>query len=337
MMRRVCIALACLGLLSGCTTHLAAYDAQAPPQDQPTLAPRLISAATRLLNREMLKPSASAGVTGGLTTASALLYRATRSPYFLSTTRTLADRLLSQATARVGVRRAPSPLDATRAQTANALLAAYAIAHDPSYVTEARTIAATILANRSGWGSVAAGTGVLTNSRPKRIQIEPTADVVLLETRLIGLGDSALRPMQNASLQTIYRNQAAVGRWWEILGTHIPMSIDEWSRTLLDLWQVRDKTAIGIMGAGMPALRDAMLTGARTMNVGGPFGATPLDTALALRATAAYDPTGIARPLLADVLQRQRRDGTISLAPATDAATQSQFALALAQGIGATR
>lgn len=333
------IGLTAIVILCGCSTHradLAASYGVQTSSNSPDSA--LVSAARTLVEHEAANlDSLSAVSLAPLTSAAATLAQSTPSPQLVSITRRLAG-LLAEArigpSGTFGVSTDGQPPRASVSLTAAAGLAfldAYHATGDPGDASAALAAATALHQSRLGWQDTPAGAGMRVGRGLRSIDIAETAAAALLWLRTSQLGHPALSRSAADAFRTVFDNQAAVGRWYAVRGTHHPMSVLQWAETLYALQRSRLRTALGITGAGIPALRLEAFerSGRPTQSTG----SDPVGTALACATIASYPVSGVNAQVFAVLLAARRSDGTIRLAADGDTAAQAGFAQALAQRV----
>ena len=335
----VAVAVALVCLLSSCGTHRRELESQVPPQGRsPTSTAQLARDTLAILERgagQLATLSSDSLIP--LTEAASLVSRRTGSIRAHSLVHEFADALLRARVTRAKVtgyydaESAGLPRARATAEAGLALSEAYAATGERAYADATTAAAADIRNPALGWVSAAASSGVRLSPRG-RVNVSATADAALLLKRAATLGEREAGASSQAALRTIYTSQAAVGRWYAEIGTHRPMTLGEWARTLFDLQADGSPTSVGITGGGMPALFEASFgTGGQ-----GPGGysitaSAPSDVALAARALAAFGEGASSEAAFRGLLGLRRDDGTIRLAASEDLVSQSNFALAFAQ------
>jgi hypothetical protein len=317
-------------LLAGCSTHRADLDPNAVSTGPDSAREEQIAIdavralldhkprGIRRLGAEALAALASAGATAASATGdpdlAALSHR-----YADALLRTQADRGTIHGFGRTATDDAP---DVTvTGLAALALLDAEEATGDSRYGAEARQAARAIVKPRFGWAEGRGDVGVAVRNR---ISISLTATAWLLLRRTGNVYQAG------RARNTVLGNQAAVGRWYALLGTRIPMQLTEWARTLDAAVADPSPNAQGILGAGVPAIYAAAFktSGAPRSNV------NSKGVALALGVLAQYADTRYAERAFAAIKEQMRPDGRIRLG-VRDATTQAYFALAFARWLGA--
>jgi hypothetical protein len=327
----------CAGL-SGCSTHRRNLESNAPPQGVPAQSSgELASVALSLIDRASRRANLlSSEALAPLTEAAALTFGRTGSIKAYTSTQTFANALLGARVKRGAVsgffaaRNAAAPSARLTAIAGLALARAFAATRNPPYARAAREAAIAVTSRALGWTKASAGEGVRAASG-QGPNIAMTANAALLLKRAGALGVAGLEPKSRAAFRTIYLSQAAVGSWYATVGRKIPMSLAEWGSTLYDLSADGSTPSLGVLGAGMPHLyanvfgRRGQLLRERQAS------RSPVGIAIALRALAAWEATGLAEEAFGQMLKLRRPDGTITVAASDDTISQAYFALAFAQ------
>ena len=333
-----CAALISCVTLAACSTHRADLESQAPPQGSPAPSTSQLASATVSLLRSQAAHAdlLSSEALAPLTAAAAITFKRTGSAYAFALTKQFANDLLGAQVTRGGVTGffgATNGSGLSPAATADAGLAlaeAYAATQDASYRAAAFAAAFAASSPALGWVSSARGAGV-REPHATGPNIALSANAALLLERASALGAPGLRSRSVAALRTVYSSQAALGRWYATVGGHQPMSLAEWATTLFDLVANGSKESAGIAGGGVPAMYDGAFSSRGEVAQNELTTGNPAGVALALRTLAAYGQGGLTEDSFASILALRRSDGTVSLAPADDAVSQADYALAFAQ------
>jgi hypothetical protein len=333
------LALTICAALTACSTHRKNLDSEAPPQSSAALStdelagvtiPLLESEARRidLLSSDALAP---------LTEAACITFKRTGSTRAFTLIRQFANGLLAAEVTHDGVSgffsasSGSAPQARITALSGLALADAYGVTRESAYREAALTAANDVTAPALDWVLSSRGTGVSEAPGDREPNVAMTANAALLLKRAGELGDAGLFAKSRDALRTIYSSQAAVGRWYANVGGHNPMSLSEWGTTLFDLSADGSKESLGILGGGVPALYVNAFAADGQLLENSQTEGDPSGVALALRALAAYQESGLADNAFGKLIDRRRRDGTISLAGSNDTVSQAYFALAFAQ------
>jgi hypothetical protein len=325
--------------LTGCSTHRKELEREAAPEGSPTRSTGEVANMTiSLLESEASRMDVlSSEALAPLTEAASIAFKRTGSTRAFALTRQFANGLLAATVTRGGVSGffGPSGCSAPQAGitalSGLALADAYNVTRESSYREAALAAAQDVIAPALGWVSSPAGVGVASSPGAHRPNVAMTANAALLLKRAGELGAPGGFAKYHAALHTVYASQAAVGRWYVNVGGHLPMSLGEWGTTLFDLSADGSKESLGILGGGVPALYDNTFEADGQLLENSETEGQPTDVALALRALAGYGETGLADNAFGALVERRRRDGTISLAASDDTVSQAYFALAFAQ------
>jgi hypothetical protein len=332
--------LACMILVSGCSTHERKFESDVPPPpvhaDQNSS--QAADAATILIQR--YQPKAIALPTeslAALAQAAALLFEGNGAPGMRAAARRFADTLLQ---GRVATRsgqaffgstsRGNPDLQATT-DAANALIEVFRATGDERYFHVAQSAARAV--RSMGWSATKTGFAVRMPGTKRLYSIPLTADVALLLKRMSSLGGSAGSAREaKGGFHFIAVHQAAVGRWYLNDGAKTPMTLDTWARTLLALASTRSIENQGIVGGGAAGLWTAAFTSAGVLRRSPLADKRGIGLAMSLRLFQRFAGTSRDADLaFGPVLDDRRSDGTAKEGRGNDAVVQSYYALAFAE------
>lgn len=282
-------------LLVACSTHEPRFEAMAPPQ--PTDADAVRTTAERLVKRPAERlASAAPDVLAPLTQAAAILLRSTGGTGVRTLTRRYGDALLEGQVRENGVRgfyagaRTQEISLSTTLRAGIALTWAYRATGDERYASAVRAVASG--ARRPAFGLVRHrdGYAMRAKQRPRRLSVALSALAAEFFTACSELPGTAVGTFARGSLKTVVSSQAALGRWFAVVGGRTPMTLEQWGLTLTSLAALPSPEARGIAGAGVTALADAAFMDDGDVRAGTLTGNGQKDIAHALQALAT-DPT----------------------------------------------
>jgi hypothetical protein len=334
---------------AGCSTHEPRFEEglPSPPSRLETESGTAAGAAGELIRRYETKtivlPVESLAA---LARASALMFDVTGAPGMQAVARSFTDTLLK---ARVPVgsgqaffssrSRGRPDLEAT-IDAGNALLDVFRLTRDTRYVTAARDAGQAVISKRLGFVSTSDGFAVaVQGAHPGLYSIPLTAGAALFLQRLAvtQTRPTALKYAQGA-FEYVAKHQAAVGRWYLLVGAKTPMTLRSWAGTLLALASTSDARNQGIVGGGVAGLWSAAFTNSGSPRRGPLFDRRGLGLALSLRlfqrfASSSREADATYRSIFSD----RRSDGTVEEAPSRDDVAQAYYALAFAERAFALR
>jgi hypothetical protein len=332
--------LACVILVSGCSTHERKFerDVPTPPSHAAQQSSQAADAATTLIQRYQPKTiSLPTESLAALAQAAALLFEANGAPGMRGAARHFADTLLEarvatgsgQAFLGPASRRTPD-LQATT-DAGNALIEVFRATGDKRYLAAAKSAARAV--RSMGWSETRTGFAVRTPGAKRLHSIPLTADVALLLRRMNPLGGPAGSAREATSgFHFIAAHQAAVGRWYLNVGANTPMTLETWASTLLALASTRSVENQRIVGGGAPGLWTAAFTDAGILRPSPLADKRGIGLAMSLRLFQRFPGSSRDGDLaFGSVLDDRRSDGTVKEGPGDDAVVQSNYALAFAE------
>jgi hypothetical protein len=337
------ILLLAAALLTGCTTHREDLDPSSASRVAATADERktALEAVRRLLGfRPGTIDQMSTEALAAATSAAALATSASADRDLATISRQYADALLRREAGRAGLSgfaraaAADTPDAAVTGLAALALLDAAEATGDARYESAARNAAQAVTDPRFGWVEARDHVGVAvpadevataarrTGAR-RRISIALTATAWWLLRRTGDVLDAG------RARDTVLGNQAAVGRWYAILGTRVPMGLTDWATTLNAVIADPSRQSQGVLGAGVPAIYAAAFesdgaVAERRQD------ADAQGVALALGVVAQYADWSYAARAFPAITDEMRPDGRIDLGADMPTA-QAYFALAFAR------
>lgn len=330
-------------VVAGCSSHDEKFEDRVPPPPVKSASAEELaaSAATIVLRFRGDVDRLPADALAPLTQASALAFRASGAPGLRAVTRQYADGLLrarlptSRARAFYGRERPDSADAAITARAVDALVDAFLATHEPRYRRAAASGAAALTSpslglRRARGGAVFRDPPRRGNRRSVALSAEVARALRRASDPLIGARTAAVA---DDLLGGVVRAQEGLGRWYAFLGTRTPMTLEQWSTTLLAVATSPAKgPAGGVAGAGIPALFG---TGFSQQGAPNPQALPDPSGRGAPLAISAFDafPAEPKYALLVTqrTLERLRKDGTVDSAGARNAELQALYATGLAR------
>lgn len=338
------LALACAMTAAGCSTHEEKFAKDAPPE-RPD-AGQLTRASNELVTapeEELASQPPEALV--ALTQAAAAQFDATGAPGMRDLVRRYGKYLLrarvSAAQGGVGYYAASDPRRVDVEVTLRAGLAlidAYEVTGDRVFADAIVPLTGAVTSPPFGWTAYRGGAGIVDTRAPKSgVDVAWTALAAAFLSRAASVTDAPTTDLAAQAMRTVDRGQAAVGRWYARLPSGSPMNLHQWATTLEGLQYTESGAAQGILGAGVPAL----YAGAFRPN-GEPrrnrFTKASADAlALSYGVLARYRDERLSSAAFPKLVGKLRDDGTVRLAPRSDAEAQALYGYAVAAEVAALK